>query len=73
MTGMVIRRMLDNYSRNYLIEKMEHMVENAQATGAFPRLSLGPGQRFASKGVYIGRFSSEAEDKIIPASKWITP
>jgi len=73
ITGMVLRRMLDNYSRNYMIEKMEHMVENAQATGAFPHLSLGPGQRFASKGVYIGRFSGEAEDKIVPVSKWVTP
>ena len=39
------------YSREYLIEIIEHEIENQLNPGTFPRLSLGPGQRFAAKGL----------------------
>jgi hypothetical protein len=41
--------LVDRYSRNYLIESIEHEIENALNPGTYPRLSLGPGQRFAAK------------------------
>jgi hypothetical protein len=41
-----------------------------EGTTIYPRLSLGPGQRFASKGGYIVHF---VKDKIEPESDWIVP
>jgi hypothetical protein len=43
----------DRYSREYLIETIEHEIENQLNPGTFPRLSLGPGQRFAAKGADV--------------------
>jgi cytochrome oxidase Cu insertion factor (SCO1/SenC/PrrC family) len=59
-----------NFSRDYFIENVEHETEGTPNPGVFPRLSLGPGQRFASKGSYIVKVSG---DKIEAASGWIIP
>lgn len=42
-------------------------------TTMYPRLSLGPGQRFASKGGYIVRFENSNSSKLIAESEWIVP
>jgi cytochrome oxidase Cu insertion factor (SCO1/SenC/PrrC family) len=59
-----------NFSRDYFIETVEHETEVTPNPGVFPRLSLGPGQRFASKGSYIIKLSATG---IEPASDWIIP
>ena len=63
--------MVDHYSRDYLIESVEHEVENALNPGNYPRshLGLGPGQRFASKGTYIAHFDTDGV--LRPLSAWI--
>jgi hypothetical protein len=48
-----LRRMAGRFSRDYLIETVERETETARNPGIYPRLSLAPGQRFASKGVWI--------------------
>jgi len=63
--------MVDNFSGEYLIETIEHEAETSINPGVFPRLSLGPGQRFASKGTYIVRLSRDAT--VMPVSDWIVP
>ena len=65
-------QMLDFFSRDYLLEKVEHMVETAVPPSSYPRLSLGPGQRFASKGGYILRYSPNG-DGFLPIGGWIVP
>ena len=42
-----------NFSQDYLIERIEHMLENSPETSVYQRLSLAPGQRFAAKGSYL--------------------
>lgn len=59
-----------NYSRDYFIESIEHETEGTPNPGVFPRLSLGPGQRFASKGSYIIKVSG---GNIEAASGWLIP
>jgi len=53
VTDFAISHLVGNYSREYLIERIEHETENNLSPGIFPSLSLGPGQRFASKDNYI--------------------
>lgn len=48
-----IRHLRSNFSRNYMIERIEHMLDNNVFHSVYPHLTLGPGQRFASKGCYI--------------------
>lgn len=48
-------------------------VSKNQGTTIYPHLSLGPGQRFASKGGYIVRFADINGDKLIVESDWIVP
>lgn len=39
----------------------------------YPRLSLGPGQRFASRGGYILGFPQGAAGMPVPVSDWLIP
>jgi mono/diheme cytochrome c family protein len=62
----------DNFSRDYFIERIEQMVESSPSPSVYPRLSLGPGQRFASRGGYILGFAQNAGAPI-PVSEWLVP
>ncbi len=44
-----------------------------ESTTIYPRLSLGPTQRFASKGGYIVHFSSAGSDDLVAETGWIIP
>ncbi|MEJ8834963.1 c-type cytochrome [Ramlibacter sp. AN1133] len=46
----------DHLGRDYLVERLETNMERTTATGLYPRLALGIGQRFASKSGYLVRF-----------------
>jgi len=72
ITGDALDRMLDFFSRDYMLEWVEHMTEESLNPSAYPRLSLGPGQRFASKGSYILRYAPETGG-FIPVGGWIVP
>jgi mono/diheme cytochrome c family protein len=43
----------DKFSREYCIEKLEHNLENLPPLTAYPRLAIGPGQRFATRHVAL--------------------
>ena len=43
-----------------------------EGTTVYPRLSLAPGQRFASKGGYIVRFAADGKS-VVPATEWMVP
>jgi hypothetical protein len=66
-------RMVAHFSRDYFLECVEHEAENTPNPGVFPRLSLGPGQRFASKGCFIVSPSRTPGSGVDPVSGWIVP
>lgn len=68
-----LEHVVDHFSREYLLEYIEHEAENELNPGTFPRLSLGPEQRFASKGAYIVKLEDSEQQSIIPVSAWIVP
>lgn len=74
MFGSAIKKMRAYLTREYLLERFEHMLENNVFNSVYPGLSLGPDQRFASKGCYIiGPLSHAGTDKTPAPAKWITP
>lgn len=71
--GRGMMHLKQNFSREYLIEVLEHALDNATFSSVYPRVSLGPGQRFASKGAYILGLSGEDDLEWLPISDWIIP
>jgi len=68
-----LNHIVDAFVRDYLIERVEMALDHRILTGYYPRLTLAPGQRFASKGGYIVRFSDPQGSRIAPLGDWITP
>ena len=62
-----------NFVRDYLLETYENMLSFRTLNAYYPHLSLGPGQRFASKGGYIVHFADAAGTRIVQDGEWIVP
>jgi hypothetical protein len=68
-----INHMVDTFVRDYLIERLEEMLEHRILTGYYPRLALAPGQRFASKGGYLVHFRDPAGTRVVADGEWTVP
>ncbi len=68
-----LTEMLDSFVREYLVERVEVMLSHRLVNGYYPRLSLAPGQRFASKGGYLVRFTSSEGPAIEGDGEWTVP
>jgi hypothetical protein len=73
VVGMEVAAGQDTYSRDFLLERMEHRLGTALELSMYPRLSLGPGQRFASKGSYIAQVTDQQTGQLSLISDWIVP
>ena len=72
--SMGIKQIRNHFSGDYLIERLEHMVDNTVFHSIYKHFSLGPRQRFASKGAYIiGPLQKIADNKYSVQSEWIIP
>lgn len=60
-------------SKEKPVSEADQAIVQGKSTTIYPRMSLGVGQRFASKGAYIVRFEDAAKNKLIPLSRWIIP
>jgi hypothetical protein len=65
-----LSEMLENFVREHLVERIESMLSHRLVTGYYPRLSLAPGQRFASKGGYLVHFTGPQGTAIAADSDW---
>lgn len=65
--------LLADFYRDYLIEIIEHQVESGFDPGPYPQGSLGPRQRFYSKGAYMMGLDPESHYDVSPVSEWVVP
>jgi hypothetical protein len=68
-----VRSMLDEFVRDYLVERTEAMLDSRIVNGYYTRLGLALGQRFASKGSYLVRFAGPAGARVVADGGWIVP
>jgi cytochrome c553 len=68
-----VGHMADVFVPEYLVERAEEMLERRLMTGAYPRLTLSEGERFASKGGYMVQFAGSAGTQMIADRDWTVP
>lgn len=71
MAGGALKGIQGYFDREFLLEGIEHMVDNANYTSVYPRMSLAPEQRFVSKGAYIARLSEDG--RLVAVTDWLIP
>lgn len=73
IAGGALTQMRGYFSREYLLEQIEHMIDSAFYTSVYPRMSLAPGQRFAAKGGYIARLPEHGHGELEAVTDWLVP
>lgn len=69
--GEAMAGMADSYSREYLIETLEHMLDGTNMTTLYPLTTLGPGQRYLAKGAYVARPGTGDTAGLYTDSHWV--
>ncbi|MDE2252175.1 MAG: ABC transporter substrate-binding protein [Gammaproteobacteria bacterium] len=70
-TGEAMAAMADSYSREYLIETLEHMLDGSNMTTLYPLTTLGTGQRLLAKGAYVARPGTGGAAGLYTDSHWV--
>jgi hypothetical protein len=65
--------MMDSFSRDYFVERIEHAVAQTPVPSIYQSVSLGPGQRFAAKGSSIVQIIGGNTLQFKLLSEWIVP
>jgi hypothetical protein len=68
-----VNHMADSFIRDFLVERLEGILEHRIITGYYPRLALAPNQRFASKGGYFVHFADPSGTHIETDGEWLVP
>jgi hypothetical protein len=73
LAGDALKHATADFSRDYFVERIEEMTENAAIASAYPRLGLGPNQRYASKGGYLIPVDTARGTLLLQSAQWIVP
>lgn len=68
-----LKYMVDTFVPDYLVERIEDNLGHRIITGYYPHLTLGSGQRFASKGGYVVHFAEPKSTRLVADSDWLVP
>ena len=68
-----LNHMADMIDPDYLVERIQEMLDHRYLTGYYPRLTLAPGQTLASKGGYLVRFTEPAGTQVVADGEWMVP
>lgn len=66
-----ISNMRSEFYRDYFMENFDMMHDQDYAIAVFPRLTFGPGQRYAAKGCYIVQLGKGEQPELIKKSEWV--
>ena len=69
----VVGHIMDSFSRDLFVERIEHVVGQTPMASIYPSVSLGPGQRFAAKGSSIVQVLDADKKQLKALSGWIVP
>jgi ABC-type branched-subunit amino acid transport system substrate-binding protein len=68
-----IKHARSHFNRAYIIELLEHKLDKSVLSGMYPKLSIGPNQRYASRGGYIMKLPGDASSPLQPVTEWLLP
>jgi hypothetical protein len=67
----MVKMMRDDFYRDYFFDIVDMMRDQFYSIAVFPRLSFGPGQRYASKGCYVVQLTAGPEPTLEKRSGWV--
>jgi hypothetical protein len=67
----MVKMMRDDFYRDYFFDIADMMRDQYYAIAVYPRLSFGPGQRYASKGCYIVQVTGGDKPTLEKRSNWV--
>ena len=73
IVGEGIMSIVNNFSREYLIEQLEHALDGTDMTSLVPRTTFGPDQRFISRGAYVARLGGGTGAPPLVDAEWVQP
>jgi hypothetical protein len=68
-----LNHMADVTDPDYLVERIQEILDHRILTGYYPRLTLASGQSLASKGGYLVKFADPTGVRVKPESDWMVP
>lgn len=71
MLSGVVKKMRDDFYRDYALDIVGMMRDQYYSIAVYPRLSFGPGQRYASKGCYVVQLSPGTDPRLEKRSTWV--
>jgi hypothetical protein len=72
MLAATVKMMRDDFYRDYFLDAVGMMRDEYYSVGAvYPRLSFGPGQRYASKGCYVVQLDDGDPPTLVKRSDWV--
>jgi hypothetical protein len=67
----VFMHMKRNYYRDHFLDVIDMQRDHDYTVLNYPRLSFGPGQRYAAKGCYIVQLTEGPAPELVPMTDWV--